>query len=359
MRILQICSAKTIGGGERHVADLSNLLQTRGHEVFVALAPDSPLRDLLKLPSENFIISHTRNSLNVFSARRLAKFAREKEIEIIHAHAARDYLPAAICSRLSEKPFVLTRHVLFPMKRANSFFLRGASGVIAVSNAVSRALLKQKIFRAEKIKIIHNGIDIERFSPIEQKTADSKIFRIGTIGELSTIKGHEIFIAAAAKVLRQKPNIEFEIVGEDKTAEKKTLREIEKIVKESNLQNHVKLRGWLDDIVPFLHSLDVFVSASRFDAFGLATCEAMACSIPVIASDTEAACEIIEHEENGILFSVNNADALADKILDLLENSTTRERLGVAARKRIETHFSLEKMADETIDFYQKVLHGS
>lgn len=351
MRILQICSAKTIGGGERHVSDLSNLLAARGHEVSVALPSGSPLQNLLHLSPENLIIVQPRNAL------RLAEFAAEKKIEIIHAHAARDYLPAAICSKLTGIPFVLTRHVLFPMKRANRFFLRGAKGVIAVSNAVSDSLLKQNIFPADKIKIIHNGIDIKRFSPVAQKKTDSKNFRIGAIGELSDIKGHEIIIAAAAIVRREKQNVEFEIVGEDKSPEKKTLRDVERIIKELNLQASVKLYGWLDDVVPFLHSLDAFVSASRFDAFGLAIAEAMACSLPVIASNTEASREIIEHGKNGILFSVNNAEALADKIMDLLEHPATGKLLGAAGRERIETRFSLEKMTDETIAFYQDVLH--
>ncbi|MDQ4123602.1 MAG: glycosyltransferase family 4 protein [Acidobacteriota bacterium] len=358
MRILQICSAKTIGGGERHVADLSNLLSSLGFEVFVALTHNSPLRNLLLLPPENFIVTRLRNAIDIFSAQKLAKFVSEKKIEIIHAHTGRDYLPAAICSALSGKPFVLTRHVLFPMKRMNSFFLRRTSGVIAVSNAVSRSLLEQKIFPADKIKIVHNGIDTKRFVPAAQKVA-SKTFRIGTIGELSAIKGHEIFITAAAKVLRHNPKVEFEIVGEDKTPEKKTQTELEKIIKKFNLEDSVKLHGWIDDVVPFLHSLDAFVSASRFDAFGLAICEAMACSIPVIASDTEAAREIIEHGETGLLFSVNKADVLADKILDLIKNPAHGARLGIAARARIESEFSLEKMAARTVEFYKEALGGS
>jgi glycosyltransferase involved in cell wall biosynthesis len=359
MRILQICTAKTIGGGERHVADLSHQLQTRGHSVFAALTKDSPLRNVLDLPPENFKISRMRNALDVFNARLLAQFVREKKIEIIHAHIARDYLPAAICSQLSGKPFVLTRHVLFPMKKANRFFLRRASGVIAVSKAVSRALSESGVFPDNKIKVIYNGIDIRRFSPLPGKAYESKIFRVGIIGEFSPLKRHEIILAAAERVMRKKSDVEFEFVGEDKTKKKETLKEIERIIKEFNLSSAVKLSGWRDDVVPFLHSLDAFVSASRFDAFGLVIAEAMACSLPVIAADAPISREIIEHDKNGILFPTDDADALAEAILDLLENPAKRERLGIAARKRIETQFSLMKMADETIEFYQDILRKS
>jgi len=92
MRILQICSARTLGGGERHLADLANGLARRGHEVHAALVPNSPLQgELAELPAENFIELPLRNSLDVASALKLAQFVRRHQIEIVHAHLARDY----------------------------------------------------------------------------------------------------------------------------------------------------------------------------------------------------------------------------------------------------------------------------
>jgi glycosyltransferase involved in cell wall biosynthesis len=354
MKILQICSAQSIGGGERHVADLSNALSERGHDVFAAVKPNSPLRNLLNLSSQNIKTSRMKNALDILSARELAKFVREKEIEIIHAHLGRDYPLAAMCSIFSGKPYVLTRHVLFPMKSVNAFVLRRAAGAIAVSNAVSDALLKQKIFPAEKMTVINNGIDVKRFSPLEKKNTEKKIFRVGTIGALSQIKGHDVFLAAAAKVLQQNANVEFEIVGEDESPQKKSEAEIKQMISDMNLQNRVRLRGWLDDVRPFLHSLDLFVSASRFDAFGLVIAEAMACGIPMIVSETETAREIIGNENSGILFPINDSSALAAAILNLLENRKKREQLQLNARKRIEQYFSLDKMVDATEAFYRR-----
>lgn len=356
MRILQMCSADSIGGGERHVADLSNELAKRGHDVFVAIKPNSPLRNLLDLPSQNVKTSRIKNALDISSARELAKFVRAKEIEIVHAHLGRDYPLAAMCSLFSGKPYVLTRHVLFPMKSLNALVLRRAAGAIAVSNAVANALLKQNIFPPEKITVINNGIDVKRFSLSENKNIEKIFFCVGTIGALSPIKGHDVFLRAAAKVLQQNANVEFEIVGEDESAQKKTEAEIKQTISEMNLQNPVRLRGWLDDVRPFLQSLDVFVSASRFDAFGLVIAEAMACGVPVIVSETEAAREIIGNDDCGILFPIDDSNALATAILELLENPRKREHLQSSARKRIEQNFSLEKMVDETEIFYRRAI---
>lgn len=352
MKILQICSAKTIGGGERHVADLSNLLAARGQDVFVALPPDSPLRNLLHLPSENLIISRMRNPLDVLSARRLANFAGEREIEIIHAHAARDYLPAAICSRLSGKPFVLTRHVLFPMKRANSFFLQGAIGVIAVSNAVAGVL--EKTFPAEKITTIYNGIDLKRFRFNPKKP--NRVLKIGTIGHLAPIKGHDVFIKAAKILAEKLQNAQFEIVGEDKSKAGENRRNIESLIAKSNLGEKIELIGWVDDIRPILSDFDLFVSAARSEPFGLVLLEAMACGVPVIATKSEGAQEIIENNQSGILTPLEDAGLLAEKMLDLLNSPEKRRNLSVNGRKRVEDCFSLEKMVLETENFYRGVL---
>src|SRR5437899_12960335 len=96
MRILQVCSARQIGGGERHLADLANGLTRRGHDVFAALVPSSPLlSELSSVPEQNIVQMPMRNALNLSSARKLARFASENRIQIIHAHVARDY-PLAV-----------------------------------------------------------------------------------------------------------------------------------------------------------------------------------------------------------------------------------------------------------------------
>ena len=147
MRILHICSAREIGGGERYLADLVNTLRRREHEVFAALRPRSPvLAELSSLPPENVIELPMRNALSVTSALRLSRFVRDHGIEIIHAHLARDYPIAALAAGRSSARLVLTRHVLFPLSRVHRLALRRTARVIAVSEAVAGGLRAQNIF---------------------------------------------------------------------------------------------------------------------------------------------------------------------------------------------------------------------
>src|SRR5688572_2654017 len=191
MRILQICSARTIGGGERHVIDLSNELTKRGHEVFAAVVLESPLRHgFVELPSNNIAEFPLRNALDVSSALRIRTFVRQNKIELINAHSAKDYPVAAAAARLAEVPFVITRHVLFPMNRLHRVLLRDARYVIAPSNAVATSLRAQGIFPSEKIVTIRYGLDVDRFP--ERVVVHDDGFCVGSIGNLDPVKGFDI-----------------------------------------------------------------------------------------------------------------------------------------------------------------------
>jgi glycosyltransferase involved in cell wall biosynthesis len=355
MKVLQVCSARLIGGGERYLADLSNSLASRGHDVFVALAPDAPLTEELScVPKENILSSRMRNALDIFSALELADFARRNQIEIIHAHLARDYPLAAFAARLAKIPFVLTRHVLFPLKRIQKFVLKKVGGIIAPSNAIAESLKKQNLFPPDRIALIRYGINLEHFTPVEKPTDET--FIVGTIGHLAPIKGHDVFIRAAEIVLKKRENIRFVIVGEDKSQSGENRRELEELIARSNLKSKIGLAGWTDDVRPFLQKFDLFVSAARAEAFGLVIVEAMLYELPVIATRSEGATEIIENGESGVLVPNEDAEALAKAVLKLFDDENERERLSKNGRRRVEEHFSLERMVTKTEEFYRRVL---
>src|SRR5438132_925333 len=362
MRILQICSARQIGGGERHLADLANGLTRRDHDVFAALIPSSPLlSELTSVPKQNIVQVPMRSVLNVSSALKLARFASENRIQIIHAHVARDYPLAALVARRSAAHLILTRHVLFPLNRAHKLTLRRTDRVIAVSQAVADRLRAQSIFSEDKIVLIHNGIDLVRFArgredSLAKKEGEDQKLCVGMIGHLAPIKGQEDFIRAGAIVCRQRRDVEFVIAGEDKSNSREHRRSIETLIAELNLDQHVSLIGWVDDVAKLLPNFDLFVSPARSEPFGLSIVEAMAAGVPVIATASEGAREIIDDQQVGRLVPIGNSEALADAISGLLANSELRERLSAEAQRRVRERFSLERMLDATEDVYREAL---
>ena len=360
MKILQVCSVTTFGGGERHLADLSRALGHLGHEVYAASVPGAPLSaELSFLPEGRTFALSPRNYVK--NLRGLAKFVGAHEIEIVHAHAARDYHLAALVVKLASRGrLVLTRHTLFPLRTINRPLLSGAGRVIAVSEAVAESLRQNGVIESSKITVVHNGIDTDRFERLIQAERDGDFpVLVGTVGHLAPIKGHDVFVRAAALIAARRRGVRFVVIGEDKSVDGGYRRLLESLVAELGLNDVVALSGWRDDMPAALSSLTLFVSAARSEPFGLAIVEAMAAGLPVVASASEGAREIIEDGATGKLVPVDDPEALAQAIENLLDDPLERARLGRNALLAARERYSLARMASDTEQVYREVLAGT
>jgi glycosyltransferase involved in cell wall biosynthesis len=355
MRILQVCSVTTFGGGERHLADLSGALTDLGHEVYAASVPGSQLWSELSFLNNTRTLALSRGNY-VKNLTGLAAFVRSHGIEIVHAHAARDYHLAAMAVKLAPRArLVLTRHVLFPLRRINRPLLKRVDGVIAVSRAVAESLRRNGVIDSAKITVVHNGIDTHRFNGSVARSGELPIV-VGTVGHLAPIKGHDIFLRAAALISAHRPEVRFTVIGEDKSPQMDHRRSLENLVAELGLSGIVTMPGWRDDMPALLSSLTLFVSAARSEPFGLAIVEAMAAGLPVVAAASEGAMEIIEDGFSGKLVPTDDPEALAQAINDLLDNPLERLRLGHNAQLAARERYSLARMASDTEQVYREVL---
>jgi len=368
VRILHISSARALGGGERHLADLVNALAGRGHQVHVALAPRSPLREELnEIPARNILTLPLRNALDVQSAHELSRLVRRLDIDVVHAHMARDYPLASYATRRAARArLIITRHVLFPLNRLHSWTLSHVARVIAVSEAVARALQSQRIFPADKITVVPNGIDVRRFDKVA-RTTDPQAFRrslgigperllVGTIGELNRLKGQEELLRAASLLAGGFPEADFVIAGADVSRTGEHRARLLKMISEFKLEKRVHLTGWLTDVAPLLHALDLFVSASRTESFGLSIVEALVSGVAVVATATEGAREILSDGETGLIVPINDTEQLTAAIARLLEDKGERERLAKSGRASALERFSLERMVLATELIYREAI---
>lgn len=365
MRVLHISSARVFGGGERHFIDLARGLEVRGHEVFAALRPSNEWQERLDfLPPERILHVSLRNALGVLSAQRIGEFVRENNIEIVHAHAARDYIPASIACRIAKPAkFVLTRHVLFPMKTFHRFALTNLSKSIAVSNAVAANL--QRIFPKEKIALIANGIDIDdRINENRERLRQEfrfmhgipfDAFLIGTVGELKLLKGQRDFILAANVVAQKHPEARFVVVGRDNSFKKEFRRELKRLVKIFRLEEKFLWLDWVEETSSLFAAMDVFVSASHSESFGLAILDAMANGTAIVSTETEGAKELLD-EHSGKLVPLKDSVRLAEAVGELLSDEKTRRAFGENAQTLAREKFDLEKMIAETEKLYLELI---
>jgi glycosyltransferase involved in cell wall biosynthesis len=363
MRILHVSSARTFGGGERHFVDLTRGLSERGHEVYAALRPTCSWKGRLDfLPPERLYQVSIRNSFGVLSAMRIADFVRERKIEIVHAHVARDYIPASIACMASPAKFVLTRHLVLPLKPFNRFALKNLTRAIAVSDAVAENL--KNVFPSEKVATVYNGVDT-RFRKIENGKKLDEEFRVfhnipsdapivGTLGELKELKGQREFVLAAAEIVKAIPDCQFVVVGEDNTIDKKFRLELRRLVRTLELDDRFLWLDWLEDTRPFFAAIDVFVSPSRSESFGLAMLEAMASGAPVVATETDGAKQLLGI--NGRLVRIEDPLDLCRGVTTLLEDRHIRDAAAADSVARAAAMFDIARMIDETNDLYEVVL---
>ena len=363
MKILQICSARTIGGGEKHLIDLANGLHARGHEVYAAIRPDSGLRaELRALPEKNILQLRIQGPLNILNAFTLAQFIRERKVDVIHGHIAHDYLLAALAAKLAGRgKLVITRHVLFELNKLHTRMLQRVDRFIAVSQAVAGSL---HAFDPARIAVIHNGIDLSRFTRQSaardwiQSVIKSDIrnsFIVGMVGHLAPIKGQEEFIRAAAIVGSQRSDVAFIIAGEDKSRTGENRRHLERLIEDLGLDGRVHLLGWVDDVPRLLSALDLLISPSRSEPFGLSIVEGMACGVPVIATRSEGALEILEDGVTGKLLASGKPYELAEAIVSLLDDEEKRRRLVAQALEAVRRRFAVESMVSATEQLYESL----
>ena len=364
MKILQVCSADEMGGGEVHVADLARALVSRGHAVHLAVRPESPLREPLAGVTASWHELPLRNSLDVQSARAIAELIKLHDIDIVHAHVGRDYLVAALACRHAEKAkLILTRHHYLPLNRSAIYrwMLGDVAAVIAVSDSVRASVLERLQLPPDRARTIPNWIDPERFQPIARDAARA-MFRlrgsvvVACIGQLTPAKGQEEFVCAAARVTQMRPDIEFVLGGEESDDAKPFTARLAGIAESSGLGEKLKFMGRVRNIPYLLAAVDVVVIPSWDEGFSLVTIEALAARRAVLASNVGGITGIIRDNYNGLLFAARDVHALTDKLLWLVSDAPLRERLAVQGQRDVYSRFGREQVIDQIEALYLEVL---
>jgi colanic acid/amylovoran biosynthesis glycosyltransferase len=212
----------------------------------------------------------------------------------------------------------------------------------------------------EKKIIVHgSGIDCSRFSfRARQPLADGKIL-IATTGRLIEKKGIEYAIRAVAKVLKTFPNLEYNIIGDGELK-----AHLQQVIVELGVAEKVKLLGWKNqqEIIQIIDQTHIFIASSitakdgNQDAPVNTLKESMAMGLPVIATQHGGIPELVQEGISGFLVPERDADAIADKLTYLIEHPELWEQMGKAGRAYVEKHYDTNRLNDELVKIYQRVI---
>ncbi len=303
----------------------------------------------LKIPS--YLASLFLGSLGIF------RYIRRNQIALIHSNTSA-ILAGGLTARLLGIPHILhfREMIIEPQwlwRILSTFALLFSDRVLAVSEVAKEHCLKGAFCkRPERIKVIYDGIDIERFSPDVSGLAFRKEIGvsengvlIGMIGRVNPRKGHDRLLEVAKEVIRRNGSVAFVIVGDAYRGEEFLMKRLEERVEASKeFKGRVILTGFRKDIAAVHSACDIYLHPSQWpESFGLVVAEAMAAGKPVVAYNLGGIKEIVNHGETGFLVEPPGKSQMVEAILQLAGDRELREAMGEAGRKRVVENYSREK----------------
>jgi glycosyltransferase involved in cell wall biosynthesis len=225
--------------------------------------------------------------------------------------------------------------------------------VICISGAVAGRL---RPGHGGRVVVIEDGVDIEFFSPGHGDHPDATVTMVA---RLHPLKGHRLFIEAAAQVASEEPRARFLVAGNIRPIWQPLLDDLHVRAQQLGVADRLEFLGHVDRaVLPalFARSTMAVVPSTWPEGGGLVVLEAMACGLPVIATNLGGPAEIITNGVDGILVSATDSGELATAISKLLSRAQLRRRLGTAGRKRVLSKYSEQVQADRVVGVYETVL---
>jgi glycosyltransferase involved in cell wall biosynthesis len=346
------------GGTERQMTELIRRIDREAFRVHVACfrreGPWLAGVERAGVAIDTFPLGSLTSPGVLVQARRFAGWCRRNGLQILQtcdiygnifglAAAALARVPVRIGSR---------RGIVSPTGRRSLLTLqrhgyRAAHRIVANSEAAADCLASEGVAR-EKVVVISNGIDLEPFDA-PRTTALGPI--VTTVANLRAGKGHDVLLRAAARVLRQRPDVTFQFVGEGQLRS-----ELEQQAEELAISAAVRFLGHRGNVPAILRGSTAFAFPSFMEAFPNGVMEAMAAEIPVIASDVGGIPELVEHGRNGLLVPPGDDAALADALLSVLGDPSRANALAAAGRRTIEQRYSFDRMVSDFETLYRGTL---
>ncbi len=414
IKVLHLISSGGLFGAERVVLNLAGKSERIISFVGAINNSHNPHLEIIEEAKNlglNTVIFDSRGKFDLGTIGAIKRFIIENKIDIVHTHNYKSDFIGFIATKLAGAKWIATHHgwigtdkKLKLYEKMDSFILKRAQKIVSVYSKMKQNFL-QKNIKEELLEVIDNGIPIEKFDrQIRNEQIRSLLgirpgdCAIVIVGRLSKEKGHEIFLKAAAEMIKldsrfrgnditrtgnditrtgnditrtgnditrtgndsgasgnDKENsygIKFIIVGDGPLRE-----ELKQQTHDLNLSEYVVFTGIREDMPAVYAACDMMVNASYAEGLPMTILEAMASHLPVIATDVGAVGEAIKDQENGILLQPGDAHQLALKMIELGQDKEKRQRLAQKAYQDVCDRFSDTRMAERYQEIYHSILH--
>ncbi|MCB9207176.1 MAG: glycosyltransferase family 4 protein [Ignavibacteriales bacterium] len=279
---------------------------------------------------------------------KLINIIKANKIDIIHAnHNINGDRAVILASIILRKKIVSHYRGLYTAVSIDKYLYPHIDQIICISNFAKQDYIKSGI-PEKKCKIIYDGVDLNKFSPLIKET--NKI-TIGCIGRLEKWKGQQVLIEAAGIIVKSFPEIEFLLIGNGSNKNNLLNK-----VKSENLEKHLTFTGDVTNVKDYMDKCTIIVHTSiEPEPFGMVIIEAMALEKPVIATNFGGPIEIIDNEIDGYLIPPSEPKILASHILKLVNNPELRKQIGTEARKKVIEKFDFRITAKKIENVYEDI----
>lgn len=368
LKVCHLSMTLKTGGLERLLVDFARFHDPEHFDLcFIALdelgAPADDIRDLgFEVTSVDLLKQGKYHGF-----RTLCQRLSSRQIDILHTHNTYPGFYGSLAARLVRVPVVINSqhgrgcgpavraHQADPTSRnspgwkslwqfriANQLTDR----IVGVSEDATRICRGQDLPRASKMQCIWNGIDLDRFrfsGPADELSAIS-------VGRLSPEKDYATLLRAVARVVKQVPDFRLKLVGDG--SERPAL---ETLAGELGIEDHVQFLGEQQDVPDLLRTAGFFISSSTTEGISLTLLEAMAVGLPIVTTHVGGNPEIVIEGETGRLVPPSDPEALAERILRMLEDRDRWPEMSHSARERVEEHFNVRTMIRQYETLYDEV----
>lgn len=309
--------------------------------------------------------SHQFDPCLVFST--VAEIKRLR-IDLVLTHGYKADIIGIVAAKMSGVPVISTAHGWITNNRKSkvymtlqSWALRHANGVIAVSPSIKQILLGMKV-PEKNIELIYNGIVMDKYDPVKTESfnlrnrfsiPDNTVI-IGYVGRLSPEKGQKDFITAMSRIIDERPDVHCVFVGDGPSK-----GELMAYAVELGIDKHIHVTGHLTNVAPIYKDIDLFALTSLTEGFPNVVLEALCMDVPVLATDVGGVSSIVRPGKTGILVKAGDISAIVSGMLELISDDQKAASYARNGKKMVYEHFRFEARLQRVQDYYQKVLSES
>ena len=376
------------GGVERRIMETAKLMQSKA-DVTVYCGTKAGFKEPTRIGNTALIPCHSTDRMfpldNWFFNRSLTKTAAAIGADVFEAHAVSGYgFPKKLKQLGIKKPFIHTIHGVladeyWQAKTSTNQTLRdkvanrlmrhlaklekqtaqNASLIVTISNYSRRKIVENYGIGDDKVRIVPNGVDTEKFKPTSNPAETRKKLGLGSehcvlfVGSLIARKGLPLLVEAAKKVVKDQSDTKFLLVGDGPLK-----GQLDISLKKLNLSgSFVFLNKVKEETLPAIYnSADVFVLPSIQEGQGIVLLEAQASGLPVVAFDIGGVNEAVRNGETGLLVERGSTDVLADALIKVISDDALRARMGSSGRRFVSENLTWKLCTDKMLNVYHEVL---